>query len=97
MSDCLGMNCMTQHRNPDCKGGANKKRADEQGNLGTALPAEMARVRDEILPMYIEIGAPGAMAASLMRADLDAAAKALAEQDVVEMLKLHEKLKGWTG
>ncbi len=66
-------------------------------SLGTALPAEMTRVRDEIMPLYIEIGPPGAMALMLMRADLDTAAKAFAEQDTVTMIQIYEKLKGWEG
>lgn len=63
--------------------------------LGEQLPAEMARVRDEVLPAYVEIGAPGAFAAARMCADLDTAAKAMAEGDVVAMLRAHEALKGW--
>jgi hypothetical protein len=63
--------------------------------LGDALPAEMARVRDEVLPVYLECGPGGAPAAALMRADLDAAAKAMAEGDVVAMLAAHVALKGW--
>lgn len=31
----------------------------------------------------------------MMRADLDGAAKALAEGDVVEMMRRYESLKGW--
>ena len=65
-------------------------------SLGTALPAEMARVRDEVLPAYIEVGAPGAAAAWLIRQDLDAAAKALAEGDIVEMMRTYTALKGTT-
>jgi hypothetical protein len=45
--------------------------------LGDALPREMARVRD-LLPLYDAIGRPGALAATMMRADLDRAAKAMA-------------------
>lgn len=64
--------------------------------LGEALPAEMARVRDEVMPSYIEIGAPGKVALAMMRADLDAAAKALAEGDTIAMIRLYESLKGYT-
>ena len=35
--------------------------------LGEALPLEMARVRDEVLPAYVEIGQAGSIAATLMR------------------------------
>ena len=60
---------------------------DTVESIGTALPKEMARVRDEIIPMYIEIGPPGRMALMMMRASLDSAAKALAEGDVVAMIR----------
>ena len=62
--------------------------------LGTALPKEMARVRDEILPLYAEIK-EGAYAAMMMRRDLDLAAKAMIEGDVVEMMRVYQSLKGW--
>lgn len=65
--------------------------------LGDALPAEMRRVRDDLLPMYLEIGPNGAFAAAGMRRDLDEATRALAEQDTAAMLRIYEKLKGWTG
>lgn len=64
-------------------------------SLGEALPLEMARVRDVVMPPYQEIGAPGVIALTLMRHDLDAAAKAMAEGDVVEMARVYEELKGW--
>jgi molybdopterin converting factor small subunit len=61
--------------------------------LGDALPAEMARVRDEVMPAYAEIGAAGRVALMMMRAELDAAAKAMAEGDVVAMLAAYKSLK----
>jgi hypothetical protein len=64
--------------------------------LGEALPREMARVRDEIMPNYIAIGPPGFFALAMMRRSLDAAAKALAEGDIVAMLCAYEDLKGFT-
>lgn len=64
-------------------------------SLGEALPREMARVRDEVMPAYIDIGPPGALALVMMRADLDAAAKALAEGDVAEMIRVYQSLKGY--
>lgn len=64
--------------------------------LGEALPREMARVRDEIMPAYLACGTSGGPALALMRLELDAAAKALAEGDVVAMLRAHEALKGWS-
>ena len=62
-------------------------------SLGTKLPEEMVRVRDEVLPLYLEIGPPGAFAVAMIRGELDAAAKALAEGDVVAMLRSYEALK----
>lgn len=62
--------------------------------LGTALPDEMRRVRDVVLPEYDKIPT-GAFAATLMRQALDSATKALAEGDVVEMLRSYEDLKGY--
>lgn len=64
--------------------------------LGDALPREIARVRDELIPMYQEIGAPGMPAIFLMRQSLDAATKAMIEGDVVAMLCAYEDLKGFT-
>jgi hypothetical protein len=61
-------------------------------SLGTALPREMARVRDVVLPEYLAIPT-GIFAAAMMRADLDRAATALAEGDVIEMLRVYESLK----
>jgi len=53
----------------------------------------MARVRDEILPTYIAIGPPGQWAAAMMRADLDAAQKAMIKGDVVAMIRAYKALK----
>lgn len=63
--------------------------------LGEALPREMARVRDEIMPVYLKIGPEGEPALILMRAHLDAAAQALAEQDLPQMIRVYEALKGY--
>lgn len=65
-------------------------------SLGEALPREMARVRDQVMPAYLSIGQVGAFALGNMRADLDAAAKALSEGDVIAMLRVHESLKGYS-
>jgi hypothetical protein len=64
--------------------------------LGDALPREMARVRDEVMPVYLEVGASGLPALTLMRAELDRAAVALAEGDVIGMLRAFAELKEWT-
>ncbi len=64
--------------------------------LGTALPAEMARVRDELLPIYDGLpGGAGKFAATMMRAELDIATKALAEGDLVAMIRVYKSLKGF--
>jgi gamma-glutamylcysteine synthetase len=69
--------------------------------LGDELPREMARVRDEVLPHYIELrGTPGVnveFGIAMIRADLDAAARALASGDVVEMIRVYKSLKEITG
>jgi hypothetical protein len=65
--------------------------------LGDALPREMARVRDEILPLYQQIGPPGMFGAMMIQTDLNNAARALAEQDTVEMLRIYQVLKETQG
>lgn len=65
-------------------------------SAGRALAREMARVRDEVLPAYLQIGLAGAPAAMLMRRDLDLAAKAMAEGDVVAMVRVYQSLKEWS-
>ena len=63
--------------------------------LGDALPKEMARVRDKMIPIYEEVGPAGAFALMLMRKALDDAAKAMIEGDVVKMIAAYEDLKGF--
>lgn len=63
-------------------------------SLGVELPREMARVRDEIMPAYLAIP-EGFIAATMMRMALDAAAKAMAEDGVVAMIRAYEELKGF--
>lgn len=70
--------------------------AEQPVSLGEALPREMARVRDEVMPAYIEVGPPGALALHFMRTSLDAATRALAEGDVIAMLQCYEDLKGYS-
>jgi hypothetical protein len=65
-------------------------------SIGEALPIEMARVRDHVMPAYIEVGAPGLFALSMMRVYLDRAAKAMAEGDTIEMIRIYEELKGYS-
>lgn len=64
--------------------------------VGEALPREMARVRDEIMPAYLEIGNSGVLALAMMRHDLDLAAKALAEGDVIAMIRQYRALRDYT-
>lgn len=63
--------------------------------VGDALPREMARIRDEVIPVYQSIGSAGGFAIAMMKQDLDAAAKALATGDVVEMMRCLAELKGY--
>jgi len=64
-------------------------------SLGEALPKEMARVRDEVMPAYLSIGLPGSYALASMRMELDRAAKAMAEGDVAAMARCLASLKGF--
>lgn len=65
-------------------------------SLGEALPKEMARVRDQIMPAYSSIGLAGSFALAMLRADLGRAADALASGDVVEMVEVYKSLKAYT-
>lgn len=63
--------------------------------LGDALPREMARVRDRVMPAYVSIGPAGAFALVMIRAALDEAARSMAEGDVAAMIRAYEALKGF--
>jgi len=63
--------------------------------LGDALPKEMARIRDVVMPAYQSIGPAGGFALALMRKDLDDAAKAMMEGDTVEMIRLLQELRDY--
>lgn len=67
----------------------------ESLSLAEALPREMARVRDQVMPAYIEIGPAGAPALFMMRMELDIAAAAMMNGDVVTMMQAYESLKGF--
>lgn len=67
--------------------------SEKTDTLGDALPREMARVR-ELIPLYDAVPM-GYLAAGMMRQSLDVAARALAEGDVVAMIRCHEDLKGY--
>lgn len=62
-------------------------------SLGHALPREMARVRDDVLPHFVDLGPVGSFGAAFIRADLDDAARALASGDVVEMIRCYKALR----
>ncbi len=62
-------------------------------SLGEELPKEMARVRDVVMPAYLEIGQAGALALLMMRRDLDFATKALAEGNVLDVIRAYKALK----
>ena len=63
-------------------------------SLGDALPKEIARVRDRVMPVYLAAGSVGAVALVFMRDDLDAAELALAEGDVAAMAGALAVLRG---
>jgi len=63
-------------------------------SVGEELPKEMARVRDELLPLYDAIPT-GVFAATMMRQSLDRATKALSEGDVIQIIRSYEELKGF--
>ena len=67
--------------------------AEKPTNVADALQAEIKRVRDEIIPMYQSIGPAGGFAIAMMKADIDLAVKALAEGDVVEIIRQYAALK----
>ncbi len=68
----------------------------DNNTLGDQLPAEIARVRDEVMLEYLEIGNAGAFALAFMRASLDRAAKAMAEGDVVAMIASYKDLRSYS-
>lgn len=65
----------------------------EPRSLGEALPREMARVLEAVMPGYLEIGEAGKFALAFMRRDLGLAAAALAEGDVIAMIRVYQRLK----
>lgn len=71
--------------------------SDIKETLGDALPREMTRVRDEVMPAYQSplLNGAGDFALAIMRRDLDAAQKAMIEGDVVEMIRCYHALKGY--
>jgi hypothetical protein len=65
-------------------------------SLGEALPKEQARVRKIILQYHDPmLNGAGAFAACLMEQDLQKTDEAVMSGDVVEMLRMYQKLKEW--
>jgi hypothetical protein len=64
--------------------------------LGDALPREIKRVREEVMPAYVAIGPPGAFARRMMELTIASAEKAIMEGDVVKMIHYYNELKGFT-
>ena len=62
--------------------------------VGDALPREIARVRDEVIPAYMAIGAPGMFVLPMIRAALDKASRAMIEGDVVAAVRSLIELRG---
>jgi len=65
-------------------------------SLGDALPKEQARVR-ELIIQYLDpvLCGAGRVAAALMEQDLKKTDEAVMSGDVVEMIRMYEKLKEW--
>lgn len=61
--------------------------------LGTALPKEIARVRDELMPVYREIGPAGKFALGMMQRSLDRASQAMIEGDLPAMIRCMQELR----
>ena len=61
--------------------------------LGDALPKEITRVRDVVLPEYLAVGPAGAFGAIMIQRDLDAATKAMINGDLVAMIRCYQALK----
>lgn len=66
-------------------------------SVGEEIQVEIKRVRDTVLPFYDELGPVGVYGATRIREELDAATKALAEGNVIQVLRSYEALKEITG
>ena len=63
-------------------------------SVGEDIQNEIRRVRDVLIPMYLELPKnAGAFGAAMMRQALDRATKALAEGDVVAIVRSYAELK----
>lgn len=61
--------------------------------VGDALPREMARIRDVVIPAYQSIGPAGGFAIAMMRQDLDRATQSMISGDVIGMISALKSLK----
>lgn len=66
---------------------------NEMDTLGDALPREIKRCQ-ELLIDYAAIGPAGNFGAAMIRMDIAAGIKAMAEGDPVAMIRAYEALKG---
>ena len=80
---------------PPLQADPTKGQTREVITLGDALPKEIARIRDRVLPVYDAIPS-GAFAAAMMRHDLDAAVRAMIVGDIIEMLRAYDSLRGYS-
>lgn len=65
-------------------------------NLADALVAEIKRMNEVVIPAYQDIVAVAPMTnitVAIMRAEVDAAVRALAEGDVLAMMQLYASMK----
>lgn len=63
--------------------------------LADALPREIERVRNEVMPVYKEVGRAGEFALRMMEADIKAAERAIMESDVSGMFVAYKSLQGY--
>lgn len=64
-------------------------------SLAEALPHEIKRLREEVIPAYRSIGTPGNFAVAMMEFRITQAEEAIAQGDVVAMLRLYSELKDY--
>lgn len=62
-------------------------------SVGEEILNELKRNR-ELLEAYKEIGPAGTFGYTMINADIDAAEKALSDNDVIAIIQCYEKLKG---
>lgn len=65
----------------------------ENKSVGEAILVELERNR-ELLKAYAEIGPAGAFGYAMISQDISTAERALAENDIIQILQSYEKLKG---